>query len=151
MVYGDGICVYIVYVCVYVCVCVCMQVESYVYILVSSKFIFIHSYTHYSHTYIHLHAHIHTHTTFTYIRNTQEFSWLRLDGSVKHASREEIMKKFNEDNTIHILLCTTGVAGVGISLIGADRVVICMYVCMSERSGMEWSICICEKVVCYLF
>ena len=50
---------------------------------------------------------------------------LRIDGSVTSVhDRQQIINRFNSDASMHCLLLTTGVGGVGITLTGADRVVI---------------------------
>lgn len=50
---------------------------------------------------------------------------LRIDGKISGAQdRQAIIDTFNEDRSYHCLLLTTGVGGVGITLTGADRVVI---------------------------
>lgn len=52
-------------------------------------------------------------------------SMLRIDGSVTSVQdRQDIIDRFNADASLHCLLLTTGVGGVGITLTGADRVVI---------------------------
>ncbi|KAF0989771.1 hypothetical protein HZS_293 [Henneguya salminicola] len=52
------------------------------------------------------------------------FSYLRLDGKCTVSLRQGLVDKFNNDSTIFIFLLTTKVGGVGISLVGADRVII---------------------------
>ncbi|KAI0981644.1 hypothetical protein GJ496_003822 [Pomphorhynchus laevis] len=49
--------------------------------------------------------------------------YLRLDGSVPTSKRYDIIKRFNENLYIDLLLLTTQVGGLGISLTGADVVI----------------------------
>jgi TATA-binding protein-associated factor len=48
---------------------------------------------------------------------------LRLDGSVQTEKRFEIVKSFNSDPTIDVLLLTTHVGGLGLNLTSADTLV----------------------------
>ena len=51
--------------------------------------------------------------------------YLRIDGKVLNAqTRQSLVRKFNSDDGIFGFLLTTQVAGVGITLTGADRVII---------------------------
>ena len=50
-------------------------------------------------------------------------SYLRLDGDVPPADRQGIVRRFNSDPTIDILLLTTRVGGLGLNLTGADTVI----------------------------
>eukprot|EP01052_Picozoa_sp_SAG31_P022035 SAG31_NODE_1734_length_7416_cov_2.201449_3_plen_1632_part_00 len=50
-------------------------------------------------------------------------SYLRLDGTVPPASRHGIVRRFNADPTIDVLLLTTHVGGLGLNLTGADTVI----------------------------
>lgn len=50
--------------------------------------------------------------------------YLRIDGSVTPAKRFEMVKKFNQDNNIKLLLLTTSVGGVGLNLHTANVVVM---------------------------
>jgi hypothetical protein len=49
--------------------------------------------------------------------------YLRLDGRVPHERRTEIVDAFNNDSSIHVLLLTTRVGGLGLNLTGASMVV----------------------------
>ncbi|XP_064642287.1 DNA excision repair protein ERCC-6-like [Lineus longissimus] len=50
---------------------------------------------------------------------------MRLDGTVKFTSeREELVQKFQRDSSYNVFLLTTQVGGVGLTLTGADRVII---------------------------
>ena len=50
-------------------------------------------------------------------------SWLRLDGSVAPTARFDVVRKFNADPSIDVLLLTTHVGGLGLNLTSADTVV----------------------------
>lgn len=56
----------------------------------------------------------------TYMKNV---TYLRLDGSVEPEKRFEIVKTFNSDPTIDVLLLTTHVGGLGLNLTSADTLV----------------------------
>lgn len=50
-------------------------------------------------------------------------SYMRLDGSTDPRDRQSIVRKFNEDPSIDVLLLTTKVGGLGLNLTGADTVI----------------------------
>eukprot|EP00227_Mantoniella_beaufortii_P012046 CAMPEP_0197588466 /NCGR_PEP_ID=MMETSP1326-20131121/9742_1 /TAXON_ID=1155430 /ORGANISM="Genus nov. species nov., Strain RCC2288" /LENGTH=115 /DNA_ID=CAMNT_0043153295 /DNA_START=21 /DNA_END=365 /DNA_ORIENTATION=- len=50
-------------------------------------------------------------------------TWLRLDGSVPPTQRFDVVRKFNADPSIDVLLLTTHVGGLGLNLTSADTVV----------------------------
>uniref|UniRef100_A0A0N8BMP5 TATA-binding protein-associated factor n=1 Tax=Daphnia magna TaxID=35525 RepID=A0A0N8BMP5_9CRUS len=50
-------------------------------------------------------------------------SYLRLDGSIAAGARQGVVKRFNEDPSIDVLLLTTQVGGLGLNLTGADTVI----------------------------
>lgn len=50
-------------------------------------------------------------------------TYMRLDGSVPGANRQDIVEKFNKDPSIDCLLLTTQVGGLGLNLTGADTVI----------------------------
>jgi TATA-binding protein-associated factor len=50
-------------------------------------------------------------------------SYMRVDGTVPPNERHEIVKRFNADPTIDVLLLTTKVGGLGLNLTGADTVI----------------------------
>lgn len=52
------------------------------------------------------------------------YTYLRMDGTTNVGSRQTLVKKFNEDKNIFVFLLTTRVGGLGLNLIGADRVII---------------------------
>ncbi|XP_073057089.1 TATA-binding protein-associated factor BTAF1-like [Primulina eburnea] len=53
----------------------------------------------------------------------KNITYLRLDGSVQPEKRFEIVKAFNSDPTIDVLLLTTHVGGLGLNLTSADTLV----------------------------
>lgn len=50
-------------------------------------------------------------------------TYMRLDGSTDPRDRQAIVRKFNEDPSIDVLLLTTKVGGLGLNLTGADTVI----------------------------
>lgn len=50
--------------------------------------------------------------------------YVRMDGSTPIRQRQDLMDRFNADENVFLALLTTRVGGVGLNLIGADRVVI---------------------------
>lgn len=50
-------------------------------------------------------------------------TYMRLDGSTDPRDRQLIVRKFNEDPSIDLLLLTTKVGGLGLNLTGADTVI----------------------------
>lgn len=50
-------------------------------------------------------------------------TYQRLDGTVPQERRHEIVKNFNADPSIDVLLLTTHVGGLGLNLTGADTVI----------------------------
>jgi DNA excision repair protein ERCC-6 len=52
------------------------------------------------------------------------FSFERLDGRTPVKKRHDMIQRFNEDSSIDLMLITTRTGGLGISLTGANRVVI---------------------------
>ncbi|XP_009075454.1 PREDICTED: DNA excision repair protein ERCC-6-like [Acanthisitta chloris] len=54
----------------------------------------------------------------------RNYSYLRMDGTTTVASRQPLVTRYNEDKSIFIFLLTTRVGGIGINLVGADRVII---------------------------
>ncbi|EKF28002.1 DNA excision repair protein, putative,SNF2 family helicase-like protein, putative, partial [Trypanosoma cruzi marinkellei] len=52
------------------------------------------------------------------------FKYIRMDGSTSGHHRQELMDRFNEDDGIVAALLTTRVGGVGVNLVGANRVVL---------------------------
>ncbi|KAJ7547607.1 hypothetical protein O6H91_08G094800 [Diphasiastrum complanatum] len=52
------------------------------------------------------------------------YSWCRIDGTMKASDREKHVQDFQKDSRISIFLLTSQVGGLGLTLTGADRVVI---------------------------
>ncbi|KAI8812840.1 SNF2 family N-terminal domain-containing protein [Cladochytrium replicatum] len=50
-------------------------------------------------------------------------TYMRMDGSTDPSKRHDVVKKFNEDPSIDVLLLTTHVGGLGLNLTGADTVI----------------------------
>ena len=50
-------------------------------------------------------------------------TYMRLDGGTEARDRQKIVRKFNEDPSIDVLLLTTKVGGLGLNLTGADTVI----------------------------
>lgn len=50
-------------------------------------------------------------------------TYMRLDGRTDPRERQKIVRKFNEDPSIDVLLLTTKVGGLGLNLTGADTVI----------------------------
>ena len=50
-------------------------------------------------------------------------SYLRLDGSVEATRRFQVVRAFNADPTVEVLLLTTAVGGLGLNLTAADVVI----------------------------
>ena len=57
------------------------------------------------------------------LRKMANVSYLRLDGTVAPADRFGVVKRFNSDPSIDILLLTTHIGGLGLNLTGADTVI----------------------------
>lgn len=54
----------------------------------------------------------------------QHFSYCMMDGSTPVVKRQALVDLFNSDPTIFLFLLTTRVGGLGINLVGADRVIL---------------------------
>lgn len=48
----------------------------------------------------------------------------RMDGKTSVSSRQQLIDRFNSDESYFAMLMTTRTGGVGVNLTGADRVVI---------------------------
>ncbi|XP_028395196.1 DNA excision repair protein ERCC-6-like [Dendronephthya gigantea] len=55
---------------------------------------------------------------------SQGYNFCRMDGSTSISSRQPLIEKFNKDSSIFVFLLTTRVGGLGVNLIGANRVII---------------------------
>lgn len=56
-------------------------------------------------------------------KNMPSVSYMRLDRSVDSRDRQSVVRKFNEDPSIDVLLLSTKVGGLGLNLTGADTVI----------------------------
>ncbi|EMR11321.1 hypothetical protein PNEG_00350 [Pneumocystis murina B123] len=59
-----------------------------------------------------------------FIKKMDQFNYYRMDGGTSISSRQYLVDKFNNSDDIHIFLLTTRVGGLGVNLIGANRVII---------------------------
>ena len=57
------------------------------------------------------------------LKNMDNVSYLRLDGTVPASERYNVTHRFNNDPSIDILLLTTQIGGLGLNLTGADTVI----------------------------
>ncbi len=57
------------------------------------------------------------------IKNMDNVSFLRLDGTIPASERYNVVHRFNSDPSIDILLLTTQIGGLGLNLTGADTVI----------------------------
>jgi TATA-binding protein-associated factor len=58
-----------------------------------------------------------------FMKQMPSVTYLRLDGSVRNEDRFALVRRFNEDPSIDVLLLTTSVGGLGLNLTGADTVI----------------------------
>ncbi len=63
-------------------------------------------------------------TVIQHFAESMGYRYLRMDGSTAIGSRQVMVDEFNSDPTHFLFLLTTRVGGVGVNLIGADRVLI---------------------------
>ncbi|KAI2799540.1 DNA excision repair protein ERCC-6 [Blomia tropicalis] len=54
----------------------------------------------------------------------KEFDYLRMDGKTSISVRQSMIKEFNSDPNRFLFILSTKVGGIGVNLIGADRVII---------------------------
>lgn len=54
----------------------------------------------------------------------QGYNYLRMDGSTAAATRSNMVKNFNNNTSIFVFLLTTKVGGLGLNLIGANKIII---------------------------
>ena len=52
------------------------------------------------------------------------YEYRRMDGNTNVASRSSIVNEFNENKEIFLFLLTTKVGGIGLYLIGANKIII---------------------------
>lgn len=58
-----------------------------------------------------------------FVKNMPDVTFMRLDGSIDSKDRQKVVREFNEDPSIDVLLLTTKVGGLGLNLTGADTVI----------------------------
>lgn len=58
-----------------------------------------------------------------FVKNA-DYTYMRMDGGTPIGARQSMVTKFNSDSSIFVFLLTTRVGGLGLNLIGADRVLI---------------------------
>lgn len=56
--------------------------------------------------------------------NIQGYKYKRLDGNTNVGSRQNLVDKFNNDDSIFAMLLTTKTGGVGLNLTGANRIIL---------------------------
>mmetsp|Transcript_14285 Transcript_14285/g.33262 ORF Transcript_14285/g.33262 Transcript_14285/m.33262 type:complete len:595 (+) Transcript_14285:132-1916(+) len=56
-------------------------------------------------------------------RHMPSIKYLRLDGKVPTLKRSSVVDRFNEDDSIKLMLLTTKIGGLGLNLTGADTVI----------------------------
>nr|POE78661.1 dna repair protein rhp26 [Quercus suber] len=59
-----------------------------------------------------------------FIQGMQGFNYRRMDGNTSIKDRQNLVDEFNKDPDLHVFLLTTKVGGLGVNLVGADRVII---------------------------
>jgi DNA excision repair protein ERCC-6 len=52
------------------------------------------------------------------------YKYVRMDGATPIATRQPLVKRFNQDSTLFLFILTTRVGGLGINLVGANRLII---------------------------
>ncbi|XP_052775006.1 DNA excision repair protein ERCC-6-like isoform X2 [Mya arenaria] len=52
------------------------------------------------------------------------YSYVRMDGGTGISSRQPLVQRYNSDERIYLFLLTTRVGGLGINLVGANRIII---------------------------
>lgn len=53
-----------------------------------------------------------------------KYTYLRLDGGTGVGGRQNLINRFNQDESLFVFLLTTKVGGLGVNLIGANRIII---------------------------
>ncbi|KAB8338745.1 hypothetical protein FH972_021690 [Carpinus fangiana] len=59
-----------------------------------------------------------------FIKSLGGFKYRRMDGNTAIKDRQDMVDEFNKDPDLHVFLLTTKVGGLGVNLVGADRVII---------------------------
>ncbi|CAH0551599.1 unnamed protein product [Brassicogethes aeneus] len=63
-------------------------------------------------------------TIFQEFLEQHGYTYVKMDGSTSISTRQPLIDKFNNDDSIDVFLSTTRVGGLGVNLTGADRVII---------------------------
>eukprot|EP00698_Gefionella_okellyi_P019188 TRINITY_DN5848_c0_g1_i3.p1 TRINITY_DN5848_c0_g1~~TRINITY_DN5848_c0_g1_i3.p1 ORF type:complete len:845 (-),score=211.65 TRINITY_DN5848_c0_g1_i3:45-2579(-) len=92
------------------------------------------------------------------VLQNQKFTMFRIDGSTKGSDRQKLISAFNNDASINCFLLTTQTGGLGITLTGADRVIIfdpawnpavdSQAVDRSYRIGQTSDVCVYRLITC---
>lgn len=61
---------------------------------------------------------------FSSYLNERQYSHLSMDGQTPIGARQALVDKFNKDLDVFVFLLTTRVGGVGVNLVGANRIII---------------------------
>ena len=72
----------------------------------------------------------------TYVKE-QNYTYRRMDGTTPAATRSSLVDEFNSRDDIFIFLLTTKVGGLGLNLIGANKVIYSPYFIRSEMTIMS--------------
>ena len=59
----------------------------------------------------------------TYMRQHQ-YTYLRMDGNTPVRQRQTLVDRYNNDPRVFLFLLTTRVGGLGVNLVGANRVLL---------------------------
>lgn len=59
-----------------------------------------------------------------FVLQEKRYTYLRLDGGTGIGSRQNLINRFNQEDSLFVFLLTTKVGGLGVNLIGADRIII---------------------------
>ncbi|XP_045212633.2 DNA excision repair protein ERCC-6-like [Mercenaria mercenaria] len=54
----------------------------------------------------------------------KRYTYVRMDGGTGISSRQPLVQKYNTDESIYLFLLTTRVGGLGVNLVGANRIII---------------------------
>jgi DNA excision repair protein ERCC-6 len=72
----------------------------------------------------------------TYVKE-QNYTYRRMDGTTPAATRSSLVDEFNSRDDIFIFLLTTKVGGLGLNLIGANKVIVALYFIKIETTIMN--------------
>ncbi|KAF1814817.1 hypothetical protein P152DRAFT_392239 [Eremomyces bilateralis CBS 781.70] len=59
-----------------------------------------------------------------FMKKMEGLRYVRMDGNTSIKDRQSLVDEFNRDPDLHVFLLTTKVGGLGVNLVGADRVII---------------------------